>query len=658
MRISMRALALAPLCALAFLAAAPPPFGIDRGPVNAPSTKPSFAPKATVSAVPQVTASASPPPAPRSPQYAAPRRFSRTNVPGAPPDGTYVYELSRNGTTQGSTTVALFHRNERSAIETDESGSFGAAAETAEASFSYADFSTLDYTATYRAPFPRTFPLGRSDAARPHVAFDAPATVRYAFENGGVRASVDGVASSYVAPAAAPAAARHPAFVVDAPFMTTVLLLPGYRSRAHANDLTWYSLAFPQTSDGAVPIASSAIRRASAPPRFPKTPKNAVAIEMAGLATLWFDPNNGIVYEAHFDNLNVDARLASYSRSVEVAAFETPKPYAAAPKIVSRAALVPSGDAKLGAVLNLPDNATSAVPAVVLIPPGPAGDRNYDDAGPQPMYVDLAVALTQRGFAVLRYDPRGSGRNPRAQATWDDARADARAALAYAQTAQGIDPARVFALGYGNGADLALAASDPASGVRVAGVVALAPTTTRYDSCARKNGVDIAHPSAWQRSAFAHDPSKLAESANLSLFVLQPGVPACGETPAEITAYDDSLRAANPSATIVVADDLSQYFGGRYDADSRANTQMFFPYRFDTSTLGAIADWVAGPHDVVAAPARANETATPAPAARRTPPPPPGRNLPRSSPTPITVQPGVVLPSGSPLPGEPQTGPR
>jgi dienelactone hydrolase len=642
MRIPSRVLALVPLFAIATLAAAPPPFGIERGP-SAIATK---SPAVRASALPSASASPQTSAPPQKSTPAVPRsvvKANRRGAPADPPDGTYTYELSRNGTAQGTTTVALFHRSERSAIETNEVGHFGAATESAIASFAYADFATQSFVATYRAPFARDMPLGRSDPVRQHVAFGAPTTVRYDLAPGGVRATVDGVSSSYIPIESALPQAKYAPFVMDAPFMTSALLIPGFHGRTNAPEVAWYALAFPQTVDGATPVMSAAISRIATPSRFPKTPKNALAIAIPGLGTIWFDPGNAIVYEAHFDALNVDARLATYARMPEPAPVETPQPISTPPHIASRAAIVSSEGTRLGAVLDLPSPAAPLVPAVVLIPPGPAGDRNFDSTGPQPMFVDLALGLTARGIAVLRYDPRGTGAQGRIPTTWDDARADARAAIAFAQSAPGIDPARVFALGYGNGADLALAAAaDAASASRVAGVVALAPTTMKYQECARKQNVEVTHPTAWQRTAFAHDPTKLAAEANVSLFVLQPGVSICGESPDQVAAYDDALKAASPSATIVVADDLSQRFGGRYDADSQADTQEFFPYRFDASTLGAIADWIAGPHDVLPLPVRPVTPSPSAGAPRRELPPPPG------APSTSSASP-AAMPSVSPL---------
>jgi dienelactone hydrolase len=607
MRPSLRAIALAPLCAFAMLAA------------NPPHRLPSLSDPVILST-------------------RAPISFA----PPGPPSGTYTYELSRNGSPQGSTTIAVTRRDDRAVIETNEAGHLGAATARVIASFHYNDLSPATYIATYQAPFPRNVPLGTTARDRPHVPFDATTTVRYDVGADGVRATVDGVSSAYVPPATDLPGQKHFPFVLDAPFMTAVMLVPAFRKRTNAQDLAWYSLAFPMSATTPAPILGAPMRRVGLAPQFEKTPKNAIAISVAGLGTIWFDASSGMVYEAHFDALNISARLIAYARAAETASLDAPQALATPAHIASRAISIDSGDNKLLGTLDLPASATGRVPVVILVPPGPGGDRNYDDNGPQPMFVDVAEAFTARGFAVLRYDPRGTGddASEASSITWDDARADAEAAIGFAQGDEAIDQAHIYVMGYGNGADLALASAGGTSTVdRVAGAVALAPTTTSYANCARANGAELRHPTAWQRSAFAHDPTILAQRALVPLFVLQPGVGVCGETADAIATYDDALRAANPSATIVVASDLSQTFGGRYDADSQANTQMFFPYRFDTSTLGAIADWLAGPHD---ASAPRGGHALDAPVRKQTPPPPVERGVPQTGPTANEVEPGVL----------------
>jgi dienelactone hydrolase len=298
------------------------------------------------------------------------------------------------------------------------------------------------------------------------------------------------------------------------------------------------------------------------------------------------------------------------------------------------------------------------------------------------MYPALALALVQRGYAVLRYDMRGIGKSGGSSAseTWDQALADAAAAFGFLADDANVDPKRIYLLGYGNGADLALATRGTGD-ARVAGIVALAPTVLGYRNCAAavgsvtpesrvdspprpRNRIDsaVAKSGAWAKSLVGHDPAVLAARATAPLLVLHPGIPVCGETKDQIDAYDDALRAANPLATIVAANDLTARFGGRYEAEAPVDTEEFFPYRFDASTAGAIADWLDNP-----------KTAPPADATRgaagsapvKPPPPPPGvdtsgSGLPnphRSSP-PVNaqdVQPGIVLPAGATPP--PQVAP-
>jgi alpha/beta superfamily hydrolase len=320
-----------------------------------------------------------------------------------------------------------------------------------------------------------------------------------------------------------------------------------------------------------------------------------------------------------------------------------------------------SGGTTLAGVVDMP-RATSGkrlVPIVAFIPPGPNANRNFGGDGPNPMFPDLARAFAARGYATLRYDTRGIGRSGGSSVTetWEDALADAGAAIGAAADQDGIDPKNVYVAGYGNGADLALAAAE-ATDADVAGAIALAPTVVSYAACARQvaeadagartpqekakadaafaktvgrihdereritiDGASYAaNDGIFAKTSYGHDPSALAARTDVPLFVLHPGIPTCAETREQTASYDDRVRAANPRATIVVASDLSQVFGGRYDADSPANTEAFFPYRFDASTAGAIVDWLGS---VKTANPAGSATRAPVPTIRALPPPPP-----------------------------------
>ena len=588
--------------------------------------------------------------APAAPSPAA------AGAPPAPPNGTYTYALSRNGGAQGTTSVVLYRRNDVRQVETSESGSAGAARMVAVGTFRYADLGVDSYVATYQAPFLRSSPLGRTYRFRTVPNFNGQWTVRYRSVPGSLVASIDG--SPFVdrldVPSEARPAVRDP-WIFDAPFMTGAMLLPAFRRRSGDASLAPVSEAFPSG------ITSSGQRLVRATPSFSKTPKNDLALDVPGLARVWYDPTTFIVHEVHFFAANFDARLVSYVKgggdAVPFSAAPVPAPAPALPR--ETATFTSADGTSLAALLSRPAGAAGPkVPAIVFVPPGPAAATDYQGDGPSPMYPALVLAFVQRGYAVLRYDMRGVGKSGGSATTqtWDQALADAGAALAKLADDETIDSKRVFLLGYGNGADLALAAS-VAAGAHVAGVVALGPTALTYRNCAAAltAGVGTPDDAAWRRSALAHDPTALAARAKAPLLVLHPGEPVCAETKDQTDAYDDRLREGNPLATIVAATDLTRRFGSRYEAESPENTEAFFPYVFDASTASAIADWLDAPKTASAANA---SRGVPAGGGAAKPPPPPGVDksgtglptpLGSGSPTPApprSVEPGVVLPSG------------
>jgi dienelactone hydrolase len=582
----------------------------------------------------------------------APRPVIGGGAPPGPPDGTYTYALSRNGADKGSTTVTILRRDAAREIEVDEAGFLGEARAHVIASYRYDDLSVASYVATYQAPFLRTSPIGAVRRGNTDSDFYEQTTVRYRIDGSNALASVDGASRLPPIPPlpqTSGGSQAHPLarYVFDAPFMASVLLLPAFRRRSQATELAPVATAFDANA-GALTAAIG--RPQNAAPQSPKTPKTDEAMAVAGMVTLWFDRGNGIVSEAHFDALNIDARLVSYSRATHPAPFEPSPTPAAEPRFLAEPLKIDTDPKPLAAVVDLPRAGKGPTPIVILVPPGPSASRNFGGDGPSPMFVDLARAFTERGYAVLRYDTPGAGASNGSgrSISWDESLADAQAAIRSAADRDGVDPKRVFVAGYGSGADLALAASASAD-VDVAGAIALAPTVVSYRDCGRRartrgrqqrvevgrnaggdgmreagNGgtLDAAGDGTWLRSSYGHDPVTLAERSTVPLFVLHPGLPTCGETSEEVAAYDDRLQAANPRTTILVASDLSQFFGGRFDSDSVVDTEEFFPYRFDASTANAIADWLDGPK--TAAPrTRGTAGTSGGPAGRALPPPPP-----------------------------------
>ncbi len=118
---------------------------------------------------------------------------------------------------------------------------------------------------------------------------------------------------------------------------------------------------------------------------------------------------------------------------------------------------------------------SGALPAVILITGSGPQDRDSAIFGQRPFAV-LARELTARGYAVLRYDDRGTADSTGtfAGSTLDDFTSDARAALDWLKQHEAIDPARVFALGHSEGASVAAALA--AEGALTGGAIYLGGT--------------------------------------------------------------------------------------------------------------------------------------------------------------------------------------
>jgi dienelactone hydrolase len=655
------------LCGALAAAAAP-------APAPSPSPRRSETPKAA--ATPQRAAAA---PASAPPESAAPAQAA----PLAPPDGTYAYAISRDGTDQGTTTVVLSRRPGQNVIESDEVGVIGAARARIVAAYRFDGLVAESYVATYQAPFLRSQPLGRESPARPSIPFDAQTTVRFHIDLGVARATIDTVDGVFVHPVSAadvpsprPADLQLPKrpFILDGPFMTGYLMLPAYRHLTNETAVTPVSEAFPPDP----PFAVERIVRARPSS---KVPGSDIALELPGLATLWYDPRTMVVHEVYLEGYNLDARLVSAGKGGGLPNLASGPAATPVPELASQPVPFAAQDGtRLSGVRSAPSGAKLPSAVLFIGPPVPEpATRDYSEMGPDPMFPALARALVGRGYVVMRYDERGTGRSAGAfdQLTWEQSLGDAGSALTALLASGGVDPKHVYLLGYGSGADLALALAGESRGV--AGVVALGPSIVSYrEAAARRRAAHEPAPAptaffsggrkiapnqaAWERSSFGHDPVALAARTRVPLFVLHSGVVAPARTPQDVERYDDRLRASNPRATVLVANDLSEHFGGRYDADSPENTEVIFPYRFDPSTAGAIADWL---DEVKANPGesavRSSHEPPPGPSLHRLPPPPPGNvpilSRPMAKPT---VLPGQLIVPGAntiPLPPSPSPTP-
>jgi dipeptidyl aminopeptidase/acylaminoacyl peptidase len=139
---------------------------------------------------------------------------------------------------------------------------------------------------------------------------------------------------------------------------------------------------------------------------------------------------------------------------------------------------IPAAGFNLGATLTRPASAADRVPAVILLAGAAADDRDGVVAG-VPLLGQLAGALADAGFLVVRYDKRGNGQSGgRAEsATLGDHAEDARAVVRWLRDRSDIDGDRIAVLGHNEGAWTALLAGSRER--RIAAVVTIAsPSTT------------------------------------------------------------------------------------------------------------------------------------------------------------------------------------
>jgi pimeloyl-ACP methyl ester carboxylesterase len=131
----------------------------------------------------------------------------------------------------------------------------------------------------------------------------------------------------------------------------------------------------------------------------------------------------------------------------------------------------------LGATLTRPTAGPARLPAVILLTGPSVPDREGFALG-VPLFGQLAGALADAGFLVVRYDKRGFGQSGgRAEsATVADYAADARAVFKWLEDRKDVDPKRIALLGHGEGAWIALLTA--AREKRVAAVVSIAGAAT------------------------------------------------------------------------------------------------------------------------------------------------------------------------------------
>jgi uncharacterized protein len=179
---------------------------------------------------------------------------------------------------------------------------------------------------------------------------------------------------------------------------------------------------------------------------------------------------------------------------------------------------VPANGFSLAGTLSKPTQAADAghaekLPAVVLVGSPSLTERDAVVAG-VPVLGQLAGALADAGYAVLRYDNRGTGQSggrPDAAALADYAE-DARAAVRYMADRKDVDDDRIAVLGYGEGGYVAMLAASKEKKVKAL-ILVDAPST---------NGATL----TLERQQHALDRMQLSDAEKQSRIALQKKIQA------------------------------------------------------------------------------------------------------------------------------------
>jgi pimeloyl-ACP methyl ester carboxylesterase len=122
---------------------------------------------------------------------------------------------------------------------------------------------------------------------------------------------------------------------------------------------------------------------------------------------------------------------------------------------------IPANGFNLGATITTPTTTVPKAPAVVLVGASGQQDREEAVAG-VPVFGQIAGALSNAGFLVVRYDKRGTGQSGgRVEgATLSDYADDVVTIVKYLRDRKDVDDNRIAVVGYGDGGAVALLAAD------------------------------------------------------------------------------------------------------------------------------------------------------------------------------------------------------
>ena len=332
---------------------------------------------------------------------------------------------------------------------------------------------------------------------------------------------------------------------------------------------------------------------------------------------LAFDPHTFVL--ERLDVASQQASIVLQSQSSQV--LPLPQPSAATPvplpaaRYTSRDVSIRAGDGvTLAGTISMPDAAAAAVPAFVFVHGSGCIDRD-ETIGPNKVFAQLANALSNGGYAVLRYDKRSCGKSGGTFATRVRLIADARDVIAYLRAQPGIDPSRIFVLGHSEGGELAPSIAIADGHLR--GIVLLAPPAlpleqvlfkqlTRDAPAGQRAAAEKrarAYISAvaagkrtdafavWLRSSFGIDPAALIAKVPCPILIVQ-GTKDIQVLAADTPRLVEAARSANRKLTLVMLPGDDHLFIKLGAGETSTGGEYFTPSYLDPALFSAIESWL------------------------------------------------------------------
>lgn len=309
----------------------------------------------------------------------------------------------------------------------------------------------------------------------------------------------------------------------------------------------------------------------------------------------WYDPVAGIVDEIDVPSQALIISLQSHSTATKSEATPSPLPNSAplalgAQHYHNREVSFTSADGtRLAGTLSLPASLRHDRPGVIMLVGSGSVGRD-ERIGPNLIFGQIAHALGNAGYAVLRYDKRGignSGGDP-----YSGVRsaliADATAAVKFFRQQPEVNRNAIFALGHSEGAMLATALGADSS-LRLRGVVLLGPPALPLDQVITKQArnapaalIGAIRSSRWYKSYVGHDPAQEIQAVPTPLLVLQ------GEKDENVLASDTprlvrAARLRNKNVSVL-------YFKG--DSHEFLAKDLMTPQYIDPAMVKALLAWL------------------------------------------------------------------